>query len=608
MATGKKETAKKATTKKAKKAAAKKVVAKKAAPKKVVPKKVSPKKVTATQAANTTRPLHTSATKDGLTVKLYRGDGSAMLAFNVDKGKTKNLAGFAVKRTAPDGKSIYLPNMLGFTSCVTTETKTEEIEGHPSNEAPFQKFRWLDVPEEMQPGDFRYDVTAMYFDKGNTLMAGPTLDVSLEIEPKKVGAFEFGFTRGYLSSQAYTDLFNNKPIRPPTKTLDYDTTPYSKQYEWLGAHARKMVFDFMNECLTDKTLSVDLFAYDLDEPDFVRDLQKLGIRLRAFLDNAPLHIKKGALEIDAHNLLVKSAGAVNVKQGHFQRFAHNKVMIQKRNGKAVKVLTGSANFSVRGLYVQANNILVFDDPTTAELYETAFEQAFTDAAKFSSSDIAKGWNDVNVTGLPKLSFCFSPHKSGDVSLDKVADAIQKAKSSVLFAVMQLGGGGGVMDDLKALPGKKIFSYGMTQTSGGIKVYKPGQSDGVIVPFSYLKGKVPPPFQDEYSGGSGIVIHDKFVVVDFNGDNPAVFTGSSNLSAGGEKQNGDNLLAVYDPEVASTYGIEAIRLVDHYRFRATMKAATSSNPLCLQGSDAKVPWWQPAYDPKNIVCQERVLFS
>lgn len=562
----------------------------------------------AKKAAQSTKGLHNSGTKDGLTVKVYRGVGSALLAFNVDKGKTKNLAGFAIKRTAPDGKSIYLPNRLSLASSITSETKTEEMEGYPSSEAPFQKFRWIDIPAEMQPGDFRYDVTAMYFDKGDKLMAGPTVDVSLEIEPRKIGAFDFGYTRGYLSSQAYTDLFKNKPIRPATKTLDYDTKPYCQQYEWLGSHARKMVFDFVQECLTDKSITLDLFAYDLDEPDFVRAMQKMGIRLRAFLDNAPLHTKKGALEIEAHQLLVKSAGADNVKQGHFQRFAHNKVMIQKKNGKAVKVLTGSANFSVRGLYVQANNILVFDDPTMAELYESAFEQAFTDAAKFKSSDIAKDWHDVQVNGLPKLSVCFSPHKTGNVSLDRVADAIQKAKSSVLFAVMQLGGGGGVMDDLKALPGKKIFSYGMTQTSGGIKVYKPGESDGLIVPFSYLKGKVPPPFQDEYSGGSGIVIHDKFVVVDFNGDDPAVFTGSSNLASGGEMQNGDNLLAIYDAEVASAYGIEAIRLVDHYHFRATMKAATSSAPLCLQGSDAKIKWWQPAYDPKNIICTERVLFS
>jgi hypothetical protein len=562
----------------------------------------------AKQTAKTPRGLHASATKNGLTVKVYKGDGAAMLAFNVDKGKTKNLAGFAVKRTAPDGKSVYLPNRLGLASCVTSETKTEELEGHPSNEAPFQKFRWIDIPEEMQPGDFSYEVTALYFDKGDKLIAGPTCEVSLEIEPRKVGAFEFGYTRGYLSSQAYTDLFQNKPIRPAQKTLDYDTKPYRKQYEWLGYHARKLVFDFVNECLTDKSVTVDLFAYDLDEPDFVRAMQKLGIRLRAYLDNAPLHTKKGALEIEAHKLLVKSAGAANVKQGHFKRFAHDKVMIQKKNGKPVKVLTGSANFSVRGLYVQANNILVFDDPATAELYEAAFEESFTNAAKFSSSDIAQGWHDVNATGLPKFSVCFSPHKTGNISLQKVADAIQKAKSSVLFAVMALSGGGGVMDDLKSLPKKKIFSYGMTQTSGGIKVYKPGQSDGILVPFEYLKGKVPPPFHDEYSGGSGIVIHDKFVVVDFNGDDPVVFTGSSNLAAGGEMQNGDNLLAIYDEEVATAYAIEAIRLVDHYHFRAQMKGATASKPLCLLGNDAKVKWWQPAYDPKNIICKERVLFS
>lgn len=562
----------------------------------------------AKKAAKGTRPLHNSATKGGLTVKVYRGDGSAMLAFNLDKGKTKNLAGFAVKRTAPGGKSIYLPNRLGFSSCVTSETKTEEMGGHPSDEAPFQKFRWIDIPEEMKPGDFRYEVTAMYYGEGDKLKAGPSVDVSLSIEPSKGDAFEFGFTRGYLSSQAYTDLFKNADIRPKTKTLDYNTKSYAKQYEWLGYHARQLVFDFVEECLADKSITVDLFAYDLDEPDFVRAMQKLGKRLRAYLDNAPLHTKTGALEIDAHKLLVKSAGAANVKQGHFKRFAHNKVMIQRKNGKPVKVLTGSANFSVRGLYVQANNILVFDDPTTAGLYGQAFDESFSNAPKFSSSDIAQAWHDVNVNGIPEFSICFSPHKTGNVSLQKVADAIQKAKSSVVFAVMQLGGGGGVMDDLKSLPKRKIFSYGMTQASGGIKVYKPGESEAMLVPFSYLKGKVPPPFQDEYSGGSGIVIHDKFVVVDFNTDNPVVFTGSSNLAAGGEQDNGDNLLAIYDKEVASAYAIEAIRLVDHYHFRATMKTATSAKPLCLQDAGAKVKWWQPYYDPKSILSKERVLFS
>lgn len=563
----------------------------------------------APQATKAAGVIHNSATKDGLTVKVYRGDGSSLLAFNLDKKLTKNLAGFAIKRTAPGGKSTYIPNRLSFASRVTSDTKPEEIGGHPSSEAPLQKFRWIDIPEEMQSGEFRYEVTAMQFGKDGKLIAGPSVEVGLEIEPRKTGQFEFGYTRGYLSSQAYTDLFKNAPIRPAKKTILYDTKPYAKQYEWLGYHARKLVFDFVDECVKDKSITVDLFAYDLDEPDFLRAMQKLGKRLRAYLDNAPLHTKAGALEIDAHQMLVKSAGAANVKQGHFQRFAHNKVLIQKKNGRAVKVLTGSANFSVRGLYVQANNILVFADPQTAGLYETYFEQVFTDAGKFKSSDFAKVWHDVEATGLPKLSVCFSPHKKSTDSLQRVADAISAAKSSVIFAVMELAGGGAVMDELKALPAKqKMFSYGMTQTSGGIKVYKPGESTGQIVPFEYLQGKVPPPFQDEYSGGAGIVIHDKFVVVDFNTDNPVVFTGSSNLAAGGEQQNGDNLLAIYDPAVAAAYAVEAIRLVDHYHFRSQMKGASEQVPISLQGPDAKVKWWQPYYDPKNIAFHERVLFS
>jgi hypothetical protein len=563
----------------------------------------------ALKSAKFDRAIHAKTTNAGLTVKAYRGDGSAMLAFDLDEKLCENLAGFSIKRTAPDKKSDYLLNYLSFTHAVTRDTHIQDLGGHPSNEAPFQKFFWIDVVEDAQNGDYGYDVTAIYFDKGDKLKEGPSVNVKVEIMPTQFGHFEYGFTRGYLSSQAYTRLFKNAPIRPAKKSIDYKTDSYAKQYEWLGFHARKLVFDFLGECLKDKSVTVDLFAYDLDEPDFLRGMQKLGKRLRAFLDDAPLHTKAGALEIDAHKLLVKSAGAANVKQGHFHRFAHCKVMIMKKNGKPVKVLTGSANFSVRGLYVQANNILVFDDAHTAQLYSEAFDQAFDEEAKFSSSAIAEGWQDVEDPGLPRFSVSFSPHRKPEDSLQKVSDAIKQASSSVIFAVMELAGGGPVMDELKTeAVGKTIFTYGVTQTMGGVKVYKPGHADAMIVPFSYLKGKVPPPFEDEYSGGAGMVIHDKFVVVDFNGTHPVVFTGSSNLASGGEVANGDNLLAIYDESVATAYAVEAIRLIEHYHFRAQMQQSHDEKPMMLQASDAKDKWWEPYYDPKNILCTERLLFS
>ena len=84
------------------------------------------------------------------------------------------------------------------------------------------------------------------------------------------------------------------------KTADFDTAPFQPQYEWLGADARALLFDFIEECDDDHDAKVDVFAYDLDEPDVIAAIcrmRKQG-RLRAILDNASLHSKPGAIEID----------------------------------------------------------------------------------------------------------------------------------------------------------------------------------------------------------------------------------------------------------------------------------------------------------------------
>jgi phosphatidylserine/phosphatidylglycerophosphate/cardiolipin synthase-like enzyme len=553
--------------------------------------------------------IHTSSTQDGLSVKAYRGDGAVLLAFDLSETLTAELAGFAIKCTPPNGQPFYIPNRLSFTTAVTTQTTPEQRVWTPSDQAPFQKYRWVDFPPDVVPGPYLYEISAMYFDANGGLKTGPTVDVSLELMPHSIGAFEFGFTRGYTSSQAYADKFKNAAIVPTPKTIDFDTAPYQKQYQWLGYHARQMVFDFVQECLDDPTITVDLFAYDLDEPDFIRDMQKLGGRLRAVLDDAPLHTQPSSMEPLARARLQESAGQQAVKVGHFKRFAHSKVLIQKKNGQPVKVLTGSANFSLRGLYVQANNVLVFDDAATAALYEQAFNEAFNDMAGFDKSPIAGQWFDVKDPGLPTFSACFSPHTSASVSLGRVSDAIQKARSSVLYAVMELGGGGPVLDELRNLGNRTdIFAYGVTQSEGGLNLYKPGEVHGIFASFSYLSSKVPAPFRAEWSGGMGQVIHHKFVVADFNDLQPVVFTGSSNLAEGGEQDNGDNLLAIYDPAVATAYAVEAIRLVDHYHFRVAMQSATQVQPWQLQGAGAGKPWWAPYYDSTNVKYFERLLFA
>ena len=563
----------------------------------------------ATPAATGSATASATGSGEGLRVAAYRGDGSVLLAFNFDQPPEPGFAGFAIQCNAPDGSQSYLKNRLSFSGQVTADTTASQ--GHAmlsdTNVAPYQKFRWVDFSSSRGPGQYKYTVSAMYHKPGGGLEARATADVSLPLGPFQSGNLQIGFTRGFLSSQAYVDQFQNAPIRPAQKSITYDTAPFAKQYAWLGFHARELVFDFLNTCLADQDSTLDMFAYDLDEPDIIQMLVKFGKRLRAVLDNAPLHTKPGAMEILAKQALVASAGSDNIKIGHFQRFAHDKVFIQKKSGVPVRVLTGSANWSVRGLYVQANNVLVFNDADTAGQYETAFEQSFSDMVGFAASEIAEGWVDLSQQpGLPKFSVAFSPHKSSDVSLDLVAQAIKNAKSSVLFAIMELSGAGPVISEVKSLAATStnIFSYGVTQSLSGMSLYKPGATGGILTPFAFLAKNVPPPFDAETSGGPGQVIHDKFVVVDFDTDTPSVFTGSSNLSAGGEEQNGDNLLAITDPAVASIYAVQALGLVDHFYFRALQQTATQTAPMTLDATDQ---WWQNYYQEGTLKARERELF-
>ncbi len=551
----------------------------------------------------------TLASSDGLTFSAYAGDGAVLLAFDLDASRQADLAGFAVEYTDPDSNTFPVLNRLNFGQAITSATAPEQRRFTPTDEAPLQKFHWVHFPPDVKPGTFTYKATAMLFEPGSetSLQAGPSAEVEVALMPAGPTPFLLGFTRGYVSSQAYVEEFHNAPVEPSPATFDFDTAAYQPQYHWLGFHARRLVFDFLAEALADETRSLDVFAYDLDEPDVIKQLGQLGSRLRVYLDNSATHVRSTAREPAAHAWLVSQGAQIAV--GHFQRFSHDKVMIQRRGDTALKVLSGSANFSVRGLYVQSNNVFVFDDPATASLYEQAFQQSWDDARGFASSELAAGWHDAGGhDGLPGYSVCFSPHHDPGVSLDRVADAVTKAGSSVLFAIMEIGSGSGpLLDAIRALPGRsELYAFGTTQRlDGSLHVQRSGDpAGGTFIPFSYLSQNVPAPFKPEWSGGAGQVIHHKFVVTDFNGENPLAFGGSSNLAAGGEKENGDNLVCFTDREIATKYAIEAIKLVDHYRFRAVMQTATDAKPLQLAGRSAD--WAAAYYEDGSPKSRERTV--
>ena len=515
----------------------------------------------------------------GLTFKLYRGEGVALLAFDLDPAQaTDDFVGFSVEVKYPGSNNFgALRNRLHF----DLPPNIERPRSFKSTEAPFQKFRWIHVPTRVGGGEFRYRVTAKYMNGSRQLTSGSQVENAISLDPKTIDGFvNVGFTRGFASSQAYADRFDNEsgilpPIGAPSAaSLEQDMAPFQGHYEWLGFEARRLILEVLEHVKNDPALTLDALIYESKEPDILARLEALGGRLRAIVDD---HGEQGhASSAETISFTRLGAAGAEAKRMHFARQQHNKVFIVRRNGNPIRVLCGSTNFSLRGLYIQANNALVFDDGDVAIKFGEVFDTYWKEPTKFRQNALSKQWWVVRNRPGSRVQLCFSPHSDSALSLDPVAQTIENAQSSVLYSVVFLNQiTGAVRDALEDLMQRSLFSYGVAQRVSGLTVQKPDGSRGLL-PFAFLSENAPEPFKSEWHGnttGHSNMVHHKFLVTDFNGEHPTVFTGSSNMAQGGEEDNGDHMIQIEDRKVAISYAIEALRLFDHFHFRVN---AQSSN--------------------------------
>ena len=148
-----------------------------------------------------------------------------------------------------------------------------------------------------------------------------------------------------------------------------------------------------------------------------------------------------------------------------------------------------------------------------------------------------------------------------------------------------------------------------------------QKTGALVSGKPTKTKLPPPFDQVPSVGLGHQIHHKFVVCGFNGKNPVVFCGSSNLAEMGEEVNGDNLIAIHDTDIATVFAIEALTLVDHFDFLDRSSTVAKQTPAKIKAASKQEQadkaqwflstsdhWVQPYFDKNDLRCVDRELFG
>lgn len=553
---------------------------------------------------------------------VYRGEGMCMLAMNWKNGTPPDdFVGFTIEYREPKSTKWWaIPNYMTFPG----QTVQEGPDSHSSRHSPIQRFRWVHFPYSVDtPGHFHYRVTPCFMkgDNPDDLTRGEVQEVQIQLMAETYpGKMNVAFTRGFVSSKAFGKKFGTDggvgSILPAKADEGLEFKPADAEVEekalsWMGFEAREVLLGALDAAIEDKTAQVRVLAYDLNNPEVVLRLQKLGRRLRVIIDDSDSHAKPEDAESKAADMLARTAGKENVQRQHVGSLQHNKVVVV--DGDRTKIaIGGSTNMSWRGLYVQNNNLVALQGAQPVEIFSTAFDNYWdhpNDTDGFYKTASSQ-WADLGLGSSIDAQVTFSPHSSSAGTLDGIAADIKAAESSLFYSLAFLYETPGVIRDaIEAKTKQKgVMVYGLSDKSvGGLDIQR---HDG-NPPVAY-----PEDFDDEAAGGSGARMHHKFVVIDFDRPTARVYTGSHNFSNAADTKNGENLFLIRDQRVATAYMIEAVAMFDHYEVRDHVQKKEEAKK---KGEDHKIhlrmppqkktdkPWWDQYWTVKQKI-NDREMFG
>jgi len=526
---------------------------------------------------------------DGVSVKAYAGTTGVILAFDVAPAGREGLLGFAIQRSGGNRPDRWLGGGLTFPG----------VEHPPgvfpaSNEAPIQKFRWSDYAV-FPDTTYTYNVHPVYGAPAKLeLRPGPSVTVMTSSVTR--GDHRVVFNRAAAASQAFSREF-------PEVQAAIDAARKAKQpapplpanaRAWLTRGALEQITSFMGRAL-DPTWALDIAIYEYELQD-IRDAIDAA-RHRGADVRIVYHAKRDDPQTAVNEANLGDWPAVQKHARVTSHICHDKFAVLSRvsNGQRTPtaVLCGSTNFTENGVYRQANVVHTADRPELAATYLTLFEVLFGGADPAAT----KKWINVNnpLSSDAPIVAGFSP-RGGQVDLDLFAAEIRGAARDVLFCTA-FDLNQKVLDALMGAPNDAILRYGLQNSPDKITgTHRDRTSDFVAAAMlnDGLEG-----FLKETTAGQvgNILIHTKLVVIDFTSAAPTVMSGSHNYSANASGGNDENYLIIRGAvEVADCYGVELMRLYDHYRFR------WHESPRSKKPDDPPPPPPDPTW-PEGSLCPD-----
>jgi phosphatidylserine/phosphatidylglycerophosphate/cardiolipin synthase-like enzyme len=203
-----------------------------------------------------------------------------------------------------------------------------------------------------------------------------------------------------------------------------------------------------------------------------------------------------------------------------------------------EVWTGSMNFTDSGTYQDNNNLIRIRSVKVAEDYTKEFNEMFDDD-KFGPDVVAETPNPrVTIDGTP-IDVYFSPD---DHVQDSLVDLIASAQDSIDFMAF-------------SFTSDKLRDAILAQAEAGLEISGVMEADQV----KSNAGTEYDPFKqagvDVLLDGNEGQMHHKVIII----DKSIVVLGSYNFTNSAETKNDENLLVIYNKDIASQFMAEFKRV-------------------------------------------------